>query len=100
MSGNIVRQSKKTTLLEKQGGNIVTQGIYEVSKHLTLAVKLMVDRRVPFWAKVTPVALYTVYFMTVDWVLWGPIDDIGVLVLAYMLFVQLCDKKIVKELSK
>ncbi len=72
-----------------------------LSKHMALFLRLLFDGRVSFWIKLVPFAVPLIYTLTpVDWAIVGPFDNIGVIVLAYFLFLQLCPRKIVKELSR
>ena len=90
------QQIANNASLTKDKGNFLAQ----VSNHVALAFRLMFDDRISIWTKAAPFVLYVFYFLTIDWVLWGPIDDVGVIILAYFVFLRLCPPSIVKELIK
>lgn len=62
---------------------------------IKLIGRLMMDRRVSFYLKLIPVLAIGYLFIPEEF--FGPLDDLTVLVIGMMLFVELCPSKVVKE---
>ncbi len=72
-----------------------TDLIEEITIHLKLVWYLIRDRRVPIGLKIIPFVV-AFYFPMPDLII-GPLDDLFLLILGLVLFVQLCPTKIVEE---
>jgi len=69
-----------------------------LGKRLQLAPRLMLDGRVPLLLKLAPLAA-VIYFILPD-PFFGPLDDLLVTVLAFILFVELCPPDVVAEQAR
>jgi uncharacterized membrane protein YkvA (DUF1232 family) len=73
-----------------------SSGIFEnLTVRIKLIIRLMMDSRVNPLIKLLPVATL-LYFLIPD-VIIGPIDDVVIVWLGTVLFVELCPDEIVKE---
>ncbi len=69
--------------------------IEELTIRLKLILLLIKDRRVPFGLKIIPFVV--AFYLPMPDLIFGPLDDLLLLVLGLLLFVQLCQVKIVDE---
>jgi len=77
-----------------------------VARHVRLVWRLLTDSRVSPWLKAVIPGLALAYLilptdLIPDWIIGlGQLDDLALLLLAIQLFVELCPKSIVEELSR
>ena len=71
----------------------------EIVFNLRLTWKLFLDKRVPFYVKIIPVAALIYLVVPYD-LLIGPIDDAALIAGAVKLFVSLCPADLVEEHSR
>ncbi len=65
---------------------------------IKLIGRLMLDRRVSFYLKLIPVLAVGYLFIPEEF--FGPVDDLTVLVIGMVLFVEMCPPKVVAEHMK
>ena len=71
----------------------------EIIFNLRLTWKLFLDKRVPFYVKIIPVAALIYLVVPYD-LLIGPIDDAALIAGAVKLFITLCPADVVEEHSR
>ena len=71
----------------------------EIIFNLRLTWKLFLDKRVPFYVKIIPVASLIYLVVPYD-LLIGPIDDAVLIAGAAKLFISLCPSDVVEEHSR
>ncbi len=71
----------------------------EIVFNLRLTWKLFLDKRVPFYVKIIPVAALIYLVVPYD-LLIGPIDDAALIAGAVKLFISLCPADLVEEHSR
>jgi hypothetical protein len=69
--------------------------IEELTIRLKLVWRLIKDRRVPIGLKIIPFVF--AFYLPMPDLIFGPLDDVLLLALGLLLFVQLCPTKIVDE---
>jgi len=82
--------NKERNIVQTKGGVF-----NELSSYIKLILRLMGDRRVPFYLKLIPIGSL-VYFLFPDLFI-GPIDDALVVWLTTYLFIELCPPDVVQE---
>jgi hypothetical protein len=69
--------------------------IEELTIRLKLIWRLIKDRRIPFGLKIIP--FFVAFYLPMPDLIFGPLDDLLLLILGLLLFVQLCPANIVDE---
>ena len=82
-------------LLPKRAGADARRGFRPGLDHIRLAVRLLMDPRVPWYLKILPIAAL-VYFIVPD-LIPTPLDDAVVLMVGVGLFLELAPKDVVEE---
>jgi hypothetical protein len=67
----------------------------DISNHLKLVVRLLLDRRVNPLIKLIPIA--TMAYLFIPDLILGPFDDAAVIGLGIFVFVELCPPEVVEE---
>jgi len=67
----------------------------DISNHLKLVVRLLLDRRVNPLIKLIPIA--TVAYLFIPDLVLGPFDDAAIIGLGMFVFVELCPPEVVEE---